>query len=103
MKRNEWVDNYIPSDVLEINHAAVYSGCFPELAASVTCSREHLGNDPAFCTLIFHCVVISANRTPVKTKCKRFLLLGNQQVHVGISPENTKGKENERGVYSQNN
>lgn len=68
MKRNEWVDNYTPSDVFEINHDAVYSGCFPELAASMTCSREHLGNDLAFCTLIFHRVVISANRTPVKTK-----------------------------------
>lgn len=68
MKRNEWVDNYASSDVLEINHDAVYSGCFPELAVSVNCSRENLSNDPSFCTLTFNSVVISANSTQVKTK-----------------------------------
>lgn len=68
MKRNEWVDNYTPSDVLEINHDAVYLGCFPELAVSMNCSRENLSNDLAFCTLIFNGGVISANRTQVKTK-----------------------------------
>lgn len=68
MRRNEWVDNYTPSDVPEINHDAVYSGRFPELAVSMNCSRENLSNDPALCTLIFNSVVISANRTQVKTK-----------------------------------
>lgn len=73
MKINEWVDNYTPSDVLEINHDAVYSGCFPEFAVSMKCSRGNLSNDPAFYTLIFNSVVISANRTQVKTKMLFFI------------------------------
>lgn len=73
MKRNEWVDNYTPSDVLEINHDAVYSGCFPEFSVSMKCSGGNLSNDPAFYTLIFNSVVISANRTQVKTKMVSFI------------------------------
>lgn len=68
MNRNEWADNYTPSDVREINHDAVYLGCFPELAVSMNCSREKLSNDLAFCALIINGGVISANRTQEKTK-----------------------------------
>lgn len=86
MERNEWADNYAPSDVPEINHDSVYPGCFPERAVYMNCSTENLGNDLAFCTLIFNGIVISANRSQVKTKRKCFLLSGNWQMHVGISP-----------------
>lgn len=73
MKRNEWIDNYTPSDVLEINHDAVYSGCFPEFSVSMKCSRGNLSNDPAFYTLIFNSVFISASRTQVKTEIFSFI------------------------------
>lgn len=78
MKRNEWVDNYTQSDALEINHYAAHSGCFPEFSVSMKCSRGNLSNDPAFYTLIFNSVVISANRTQVKTKMFFFYLGTNK-------------------------
>lgn len=68
MKRKEWVDNYTPSQVLEINRDAVHSGCFPERAVYMNCSGENLSTDLSFSTSIFNSIVIAANKSQVKTK-----------------------------------
>lgn len=79
MKRNEWVYNYTPSEVLEINCDAVYSGCFSERAVYMNCSGENLSTDLSFSTSIFNSIVISANKSQVKTKWKLSFYWGTEK------------------------